>query len=255
MPNLGVGESLELLVVPLSGSDGAALRVDEHGVVLGTQEVSDGVAVLSRVEWHNAVNAALELHVAGEAERVADVDEGAAGLGSDETHLTGTAGARRTDLQTPLLTEEKSQGADVSVLLVTDAVLASKLRGEVVHHGQLQIFALVSWVSIRVSHRTTYSGGGGTLVAVRVLEALGASEAHSGRQSRQDDLRDSVAAANGVLKNAQIAAVLDGSRDLGAVALDLVTGDLEHLISILGASSNTSAATNRLVAVQRVEKN
>lgn len=134
LPNLGVGESLELLVVPLSGSDGAALRVDEHGVVLGTQEVSDGVAVLSRVEWHNAVDAALELHVAGEAERVANVDKSAAGLGSDETHLTGAAGARRTDLETPLLTEEKSEGADVSMLLVTDAVLASKLRGEVVHH-------------------------------------------------------------------------------------------------------------------------
>lgn len=134
LPNLGVSESLELLVVPLSSSDGAALGVDEHGVVLSTQEVSDGVTVLSRVEGHNAVDAALELHVAGKAERVANVDESAAGLGSNETHLTGAASARRADLETPLLAEEKSQGADVSVLLVADAVLTSKLRGEIVHH-------------------------------------------------------------------------------------------------------------------------
>lgn len=86
---------------------------------------------------------------------------------------------------------------------------------------------------------------------MRVLEALGASEAHSGRQSRQDDLGDGVAAANGVLEDAQIAAVLDGSGDLGAVSLDLVTRDLEHLISVLGASSDTSTAANRLIAVQK----
>lgn len=101
---------------------------------------------------------------------------------------------------------------------------------------------------------TTYRGSGRTLVAVRVLEALGASETHSGRQSREDDLGDSVAAANGVLENAQITTVLDGSGDLGAVALDLVTRDLEHLISVLGASSDTSTAANRLVAVQKVKK-
>lgn len=73
------------------------------------------------------MNAALELMTTGEAQRVADMNEGAARFGGDETHLTGTAFAGRANLKTPLLAEEESQGADVSVLLVADAVLAGEV--------------------------------------------------------------------------------------------------------------------------------
>lgn len=137
LPELRVSESLELLVMPLAGGDGPAFRIDKHGVVLSAQEVCNRVAVLGRVKGHDAMDAALELHAAGEAQRVADVDEGATGLGRNEAHLTSAASAGRSDLQTPLLTEEKREGADVGVLLVANSVLASELTGEVVHHGEL----------------------------------------------------------------------------------------------------------------------
>lgn len=138
LPQLGVGEGLELLVVPLASRDRAALGVDEHGVVLGAEEVRHGVAVLLGVEGHDTVDAGLHLHARGEAQGVADVHERAVLLGLDETHLAGTAGAGRTDLQAPLLGEEQRQGGDVGVLLVAHPVgVAELLLGQVVHHGEL----------------------------------------------------------------------------------------------------------------------
>lgn len=138
LPQLRVGESLELLVVPLAGSNGTALRVDEHGVILGTEEVGNRVAVLSGVKGDDTVDAALELVAAGEAEGVTDMDESTSLLRGDEAHLLGTTLAGRADLETPLLAEEEGEGADVSVLLVTDAAGASKVRGKVMHHGELR---------------------------------------------------------------------------------------------------------------------
>lgn len=82
-----------------------------------------------------------------------------------------------------------------------------------------------------------------------VLEAASAGEVQAGGQGREDDLGDSVAAANGVLEDGQVAAVLDRLGDLGSVALDLVTRNLEHLVSVLGASTGAGAAANGLVAM------
>lgn len=93
--------------------------------------------MLGGIERHDAVDAALELHAARKAQRVAHVDKGAAGLGRHEAHLSRAAGTGRANLQTPLLAEEEGEGADVGVLLVPDAVLAGEFGGEVVHHGQL----------------------------------------------------------------------------------------------------------------------
>lgn len=146
-------EGEELLVVPLAGGDVAALAVGEHGVVLGAQEVGDGVAVLCGVQGHHAVDARLHRVAAGEAQRVAHVDDGHALLGLDEAELLS---ARGTHLQTPLLGEEEGQRADVGVLLVAD-VLGRRVGRDVVHHGD--------------------GAGGRAVVAVRVLEARGAREA------------------------------------------------------------------------------
>lgn len=94
----------------------------------------------------------------------------------------------------------------------------------------------------------THSRGRGPLVAVRVLEAPGTGEVQAGRQRRQNHLGDGVAAANGIFEDLQVAAVLDGRRDLGAVALDLVPRHLEHLVAVLGAGSDAGAAAHGLVA-------
>lgn len=122
--------------MPVLGGDIASLRVHEHGVVLGAEEVGDRVPVLGGVEGYDAVDARLELHAAGKAEGIADVDEGAVLLGLDEAHLEGAALSGGADLETPLVAEEEGEGADVGVLLVADLVLASDLSGEVVHHGE-----------------------------------------------------------------------------------------------------------------------
>lgn len=88
--------------MPLAGGDETALAVGEHDRVLGAQEVGDGVAVLGGVEGDDAVDAGLHGVPAGEAQRVADVDDGHAGLGLDESELLGSGG---THLETPLLGE------------------------------------------------------------------------------------------------------------------------------------------------------
>lgn len=94
----------------------------------------------------------------------------------------------------------------------------------------------------------THSRGRGPLVTVRVLKAPGTGEVQASRQRRQNHLGDGIAAANGVFEDLQVAAVLDGRRDLGAVALDLVPRHLEHLVAVLGAGSDAGAAAHGLVA-------
>lgn len=93
--------------------------------------------MLLGVKGHDAVDAALELHAAGEAQRVAHVHKGAAGLGRHEAHLPRPAVAGGPNLQAPLLAEEERERADVGVLLVADALVAGDFVGEVVHHGEL----------------------------------------------------------------------------------------------------------------------
>lgn len=90
--------------------------------------------MLVGVEGHDAVDARLELHARGEAQAVADMHEGAPGLGRDETHFARTAGAWWADLETPLFGEEEREGGDVGVLLVADFAVAGYGGGEVVHH-------------------------------------------------------------------------------------------------------------------------
>ena len=102
-------------------------------------------------------------------------------------------------MQAPLLAEEKSQGADVGVLLVADVGLAECLVREVVHHGQ--------------------GGARRALVVVLVLEAPGALQVKTRGQAVEKDLGNGVAAANGVLQDPEIAAALDGLGDLGAVGV------------------------------------
>lgn len=196
-------EQEELLVVPLASSDVAALAVLEHGVVLGTEEVSNGVAVLIRAEGHDTVDAGHEGVATSKAQRVADVDDGAAGLGGDEAELLGSG---RADLQAPLLGEEECQGGDIGVLLVADLLVLERVGRDVVHHGQ--------------------GGGRGAVVAVGVLVAGGAGEAHRGGETREDRLGDDVGAGDGIAEDALVGVVLEDGGELGVLALDLVSGDL-----------------------------
>lgn len=85
---------------------------------------------------------------------------------------------------------------------------------------------------------------------MRVLEASRARKAKTSGEGRQDDLGDGVAATDGILENLEIAAVLHGGRDLGAVALDFITRNLEHLVTVLGSGCDTRAAADRLVPEQ-----
>lgn len=150
-----VGEGEELLVVPLASRDVSALAVGEHGRVLSPEEVRNRVAVLGRVERHNPVDARLHLVPACEAQRVADVDDGAAILG---LHKPEFARTWRADLEAPLLGEEQSQRTDIGVLLVPD-LLSGRVGWDVVHHGKRR--------------------GGRAVVTVSVLEACGTREPES----------------------------------------------------------------------------
>lgn len=113
-------ECEELLVVPLASSDISALGVGELGVVLSSEEIGNGVAVLIVVQWYDSVDARLEGVFACEAERVADVDDGSSWPWCDETEFLRSW---RADLKTPLLTKEESERADVGVLLVSNVVV------------------------------------------------------------------------------------------------------------------------------------
>lgn len=88
----GAGEGEELLVVPLAGGDEAALGVGEEGVVLGAQEVGDGVAVLGVVVGDDAVDARLHRVARGEAQRVADVMTAVPGRGSTKPNSRAPGG-------------------------------------------------------------------------------------------------------------------------------------------------------------------
>lgn len=150
-----VGEGEELLVVPLASRDVPAFAVGEHGRVLGPEEVRDRVAVLGRIERHDPVDARLHLVPACEAQRVADVDDGAAILGLHKSELARTW---RADLEAPLLGEEQGQRADIGVLLVPD-LFGGWVGRDVVHHGE--------------------RGGGRAVVPVSVLEPCGTREPES----------------------------------------------------------------------------
>lgn len=197
-----VGEGEEFLVVPLASRDIPALAVGEHGRVLGPEEVGDRVAVLSWVEGHDPVDARLHLVPAREAQRVADVDNGATVLGLHEPEL---AGAWRADLEAPLLTEEQGQRADVGVLLVPD-LLGDRVGRNVVHHGE--------------------RGGGWAVVAVSVLEPGTTCEPEPRRQRREDGLRDDVAACDRILQDLDVRAVLDVAGQVGAGLLDFISSNL-----------------------------
>lgn len=158
--------------------------------------------MLGRVEGHDPVDARLHLVPAREAQRVADVDDGAALLGLHEPEL---AGARRPDLEAPLLAEEQGQRADVGVLLVPN-VLVDRVGGNVVHHGE--------------------GGGGRAVVAVSVLEPGSTREPEPRGQRRQDGLRDDVAARNAILQDLDVRAVLDHAGQVGARLLDFVSSNL-----------------------------
>lgn len=197
--------------------------------------------MLGRVKGDDPVDARLHLVPAREAERVADVDNGAAVLGLHKPEL---AGAWRADLEAPLLAEEQSQRADVGVLLMSN-LLSDRVGRNVVHHGE--------------------GGGGRAVVAVSVLEPGSTCEAEPRRQRRQDGLRDDVAARNGILQDLEVRAVLDDFGHVGARLLDFVSSNLlnidqfcmrqvpctawqakvstnlDHFISIFGVLENSSA--------------
>lgn len=90
----------------------------------------------------------------------------------------------------------------------------------------------------------------GPLVAVRILKSSRPSQVEAGGQGAQNDLGHRVAAANGVFQDPKVAAVLDRRRDLGAVALNLVSRHLEHLVAVLGAGRDAGAAADGLVSVR-----
>lgn len=95
----------------------------------------------------------------------------------------------------------------------------------------------------------TYGSRGWTIIPVRVFKPRCASQVHARRQCRQNDLSNSVAASDRVFQDPQVAIILDRLGYLGTSTLDLITGDLEHLVAIFGSSAESaSAASNRLVA-------
>lgn len=97
--------------------------------------------------------------------------------------------------------------------------------------------------------RTAYCSSGRTIVAMRVLVSRRASQVHSSRQRRQNDLGHSVAAANRILQDLQVSTVLDRLRHFRTTPLDLISRHLQHLISVLGScAKSTGAAADRLVA-------
>lgn len=208
--------------MPLAGSDVPALTVGEHGRVLGPEEVCDRVAVLGRVIWHDPVDARLHLVPACEAQRVADVDNGAAILGLHEAKLARTW---RADLESPLLGEEQGQRADVGVLLMPD-LLSIGVGRDVVHHGE--------------------GGGGRAVVTVSILKPSSTREPESRRKRRQDGLGDDVAACNGIFQDLDIRAVLDDAGQVGAGLLDLVSSNLSVNTRVQLAWSNRPSPGNGL---------
>ena len=87
---------------------------------------------------------------------------------------------------------------------------------------------------------------------MRVLETRSTLKVHTSRKSREDDFGNGVAAANRILQDTQVTAVLDDIRDFWATPLDLITGHLQHLVSVLGASTESaSAVANGLIAQVR----
>jgi hypothetical protein len=113
---------------------------------------------------------------------------------------------RRTDLKTPLLTEEQSQRADICVLLVSDILVRHWVGRNVVHHCQ--------------------RAGGRAVVPVQVLESCSTSEAKPSGECRQDGLGDDIGARNSVLEDLDVSAVLDVAGDVRCISLDLITGYL-----------------------------
>lgn len=94
---------------------------------------------------------------ASESERVTYVDDSSAGLGRNEAKFFRAWGS---DLESPFFGEEECKRTDVCMLLMTDVMVGNGVRRDVVHHGQ--------------------SASRGTVVAVRVLEALLACETQAG---------------------------------------------------------------------------
>ena len=214
--------------MPLAGRDVAALGVGEHGLVLGTEEVGDRVAVLVGVEGHNTVDAGLHGVVGGEPEGITDVHDGAALLGGDEAELLGSG---RADLEAPLVAEEEGKRRNVGVLLVADVleVLSCGIGGDVVHHGK--------------------GAGRGPVVAVHVLVPLGPGPAGAGGEGREDGLGNNVGARDGVLEDLELLAVLEDCGELGVVALDLVSGDLKKPRLVSGRGRPQSMSGEKLTLI------
>lgn len=164
--------------------------------------------MLGWIEGHDPVDARLHLVPTREAQGVADVDDSAAVLGPDEPELASTW---RANLEAPLLCEEQSQRADVSVLLMPD-FMGGGIRRNVVHHSK--------------------RGRGRAIVTVSVLEPCRTREPKSRRQRRQDGLCDDVAARNSILQDLDVRAILDVAGQVGAGLLDLVSSNLLVTMSI-----------------------
>jgi hypothetical protein len=111
---------------------------------------------------------------------------------------------------------------------VANIAVLGRIRWDVVHHGQ--------------------RAGRGPVVTVQVLKAPSACEAKRSRKCCQDGFGHDVVAGNSILQDLQVGAVLDVAGNVGRFALDLIAGDLDHLVAVPGVLKYTISRTNRLIS-------
>lgn len=183
-----------------------AIGIAELQPVFGTQEVRDRVAVLVAAHRDDAVQAGVEPLAGEETQRVSNVDDGMSVTWRDPVPLIL---ARGLELETPLLSEEQSQGANVGVVVVACTLLV-RLLG-VVQQDQ--------------------RGVGGGIVAVVLLEAVVTGKVQNLGKRREERLVDEVGAADEAVEEREL--FPDRSRELRRFFDKFCVGNLVQLAILL----------------------
>ncbi len=149
------------------------------------------------------MDARVQLLSTEEAERIPDVDSGV----SARTRLDELPclGLRREHLQAPLLAEEKGDGSDVGVLVVSDVALAYALG--VVQHDKASVRLMA--------------------IAVALLEAAAVFQAKSVREACEEGVVDEM-----------------GKRHEAIEELDLLLDTLWHLLGFVEHFSSRDLTKN-----------